>query len=275
MSTGLQNKSVFSWQLPGSSSRNGKFTLIELLVVIAIIAILAAMLLPALSKARSKARSITCVNNLKQIGTAGLMYVSDYDDFLLPPVDKNKVYGKPIYTGLYHWDYVFATHYMGIVRSTSAKHQNTPFRCPDDANRADVCNAQQRSYAVPYCLARPDTEFENRYRKISDYLNPSRCMFVTEIDSVAANVRFYPDMPANDKIRFKKAAIGSSGSDCETFFWNVRGIGYLNHADEMLNILCMDGHVDRRKDWKGKRTYFYLGHCSNAAYTSGLLDIGD
>jgi len=62
------------------------FTLIELLVVIAIIAILAAILFPVFAQAREKARQTSCLSNMKQLGTASMMYIQDYDETMLPYV---------------------------------------------------------------------------------------------------------------------------------------------------------------------------------------------
>jgi prepilin-type N-terminal cleavage/methylation domain-containing protein/prepilin-type processing-associated H-X9-DG protein len=62
--------------------QKGGFTLIELLVVIAIIAILAAILFPVFSRAREQARKTACLSNLKQIGTALMMYAQDWDESL-------------------------------------------------------------------------------------------------------------------------------------------------------------------------------------------------
>ncbi len=107
------------------------FTLIELLVVIAIIAILAAILFPVFAQAREKARAISCVSNLRQLGTAYMMYIQDNDEMTDPGGNwggqNNNGWAGPIYP---------------YVKSNGA------FVCPDDPN-GDISYAINLNFMIP------------------------------------------------------------------------------------------------------------------------------
>jgi prepilin-type N-terminal cleavage/methylation domain-containing protein/prepilin-type processing-associated H-X9-DG protein len=110
---------------PPRQARAHGFTLIELLVVIAIIAILAAMLLPALAKAREKARTISCTSNVKQIGLGTLMYVDDNLGVFPPARSVWGPYGA-VPEGNYYLDFI-----MPYVADTQV------LICP--SHKGDVC----------------------------------------------------------------------------------------------------------------------------------------
>jgi len=111
------------------------FTLIELLVVIAIIAILAAILFPVFAQAREKARQASCLSNLKQLGTAVMLYVQDYDE------------SYPLYSTYpseqLHW-YDTINPYV-----KAADGKSSVFFCPSVSQRLAVVNLSS-GYAVNY-----------------------------------------------------------------------------------------------------------------------------
>ena len=174
------------------ASAETAFTLIELLVVIAIIAILAAMLLPTLARAKEKAKSISCLNNLKQLSLAAQMYVNDNQGAYPPRIDFSN--GSKVTS---RWPDKFYDNYGRNVNLLLCPSETT--NAPETANDSDpTANAdfKPRSYII--------NGWNDYFQSVNPAgdpsgLNPGDCMKESAIRHVSDQIvlgektDFHPD----------------------------------------------------------------------------------
>lgn len=220
------------------------FTLIELLVVIAIIAILAGMLLPALASAKAKGESVRCLNHLRQLGTASVLYAGDFNDGFPPRVDVNR------------WPTQLKRYYLNLEI----------LQCPTELRQRDKSQPRKNSVTAN---AQPDTAIR---AFIINGFNDYFFKGTAAIDMAQANGKQV--IQSNIKEPSRTILFGEKKTLSDNFYMDLlEGIG--NHIDQIersrhsTRKIRMDGRTTNG----GSNYGFIDGHAEFLRYRGTMYPL--
>ena len=236
------------------------FTLIELLVVIAIIAILAAILFPVFAQAREKARQASCLSNCKQLGTALILYLDDYDETY--PLSWGWLKPTPITEGPGAY-YAYLSDGTGFVTEVVvASHQGWGYTTWADEIWPYVKNIKmyecpsfknQMGYGYNKWLGGGNDPATNGARAMATIKNPSELVFCSDTAVVkgdkAANV-------GGPYFCYTSACVSSTCGDSHTYCRHLGG----------MNFTFADGHSKYVKDHSGPMSDGIWGGSENSSW---------